>query len=72
MNSSPEIPCLKRDIHKKFKTILDGRSAIIISHRFSTVIMADHSYVPEQGRIAGPLNCRVKIRFIASVLKITD
>jgi len=53
MNSSPEIPCLKRDIHKKFKTIIDGRLSIIISHRFSTVIMADHSYMPEQGRIVG-------------------
>jgi ABC-type branched-subunit amino acid transport system ATPase component len=59
MNSSLEIPCLKREIHKKFKTIIDGRSAIIISHRFSTVIMADHIYVLEQGRaVNSPLPLR--------------
>jgi ATP-binding cassette, subfamily B, bacterial len=39
-------------IFGKFKTIIDGRSAIIISHRFSTVLMADHIYVLEKGRIA--------------------
>ncbi|HOX36061.1 MAG TPA: ABC transporter ATP-binding protein [Methanoregulaceae archaeon] len=40
------------DIFGKFKTIIQGRSAILISHRFSTVLMADHIYVLENGRIA--------------------
>jgi len=39
------------DIFGKFKTIIGERSAILISHRFSTVLMADHIYVLEQGRI---------------------
>jgi len=39
------------EIFGKFKTIMDGRSAILISHRFSTVMMADHIYVMDRGRI---------------------
>jgi ATP-binding cassette subfamily B protein len=38
-------------IFGKFRQIIDGRSAILVSHRFSTVLMADHIYVLEQGRI---------------------
>jgi ATP-binding cassette, subfamily B, bacterial len=39
------------EIFGKFKSIIEGRSAILISHRFSTVMMADHIYVMDQGRI---------------------
>jgi len=39
------------DIFRKFREIVDGRSAILISHRFSTVLMADHIYVLDQGAI---------------------
>jgi ATP-binding cassette, subfamily B, bacterial len=38
-------------VHEEFCTLLDGRSAILISHRFSTVQMADFIYVLEEGRI---------------------
>lgn len=40
------------EIFAKFRMILEGRSAILISHRFSTLLRADHIYVLEQGRIA--------------------
>jgi ATP-binding cassette, subfamily B, bacterial len=38
-------------VHEEFCTLLDGRSGILISHRFSTVQMADFIYVLEEGRI---------------------
>ena len=38
-------------IFSRFKQLLDGRSAIIISHRFSAVRMADRIVVMEEGRI---------------------
>ncbi len=34
-----------------FKELLEGRSAILVSHRFSTVRLADRIYVLEHGRI---------------------
>ena len=34
-----------------FRELLEGRSAILISHRLSTVKMADRIYVMENGRI---------------------
>ncbi len=40
------------DIFKKFKTLLNGKSAILISHRFSTIKMADRIFVLENGMIA--------------------
>ena len=40
------------EVFKKFRQMLDGRTAILISHRFSTVRMADSIYVLENGRIA--------------------
>jgi ATP-binding cassette subfamily B protein len=39
------------DVFKKFRQLAAGRTAILISHRFSTVRMADRIYVLEDGRI---------------------
>ena len=39
------------EIFRRFKQLLQGRSAILISHRFSTVRMADRILVLENGRI---------------------
>jgi len=39
------------ELFKHFRQVLQGRSAVLISHRFSTVQMADYIYVLDQGRI---------------------
>jgi len=39
------------DIYKRFKELTRGKIVILISHRFSTVRMADHIIVMEGGRI---------------------
>lgn len=39
------------EVFKTFRRLLNGRTAVLISHRFSTVRMADHIYVLEEGRI---------------------
>ena len=39
------------EVFHKFRQLSEGRTAIIISHRFSTVRMADHIYVMNDGRI---------------------
>jgi len=39
------------EVFKRFRQLLDGRSAILISHRFSTVRMADRIYVFHEGRV---------------------
>jgi len=39
------------EVFEKFHQLAKGRSAILISHRLSTVKMADHIYVLEKGRI---------------------
>lgn len=39
------------EVFEKFRQLTKGRSAILISHRLSTVKMADHIYVLEKGRI---------------------
>jgi ATP-binding cassette subfamily B protein len=39
------------DFYQKFRTIARGRMAVIISHRFSTVRMADRIYVLDKGRL---------------------
>ena len=44
-------PLAEEDLFRNLREILDGRSAILISHRFSTVQMADRIYVMEKGRI---------------------
>ncbi len=44
-------PLAEAELFREFRALLDGRSAILISHRFSTVQMADRIYVLDQGRI---------------------
>ena len=44
-------PLAEAALFREFRGLLDGRSAILISHRFSTVQMADCIYVLDQGRI---------------------
>ena len=39
------------EVFKEFRKLAEGRTAVIISHRFSTVRMADRIYVLEDGRI---------------------
>jgi len=39
------------EVFKNFRQLLDGRSAILISHRFSTVRMADRIFVFDKGKI---------------------
>lgn len=39
------------EVFKNFRHLLDGRSAILISHRFSTVRMADRIFVFDEGKI---------------------
>ncbi|MBW1701968.1 MAG: ABC transporter ATP-binding protein [Deltaproteobacteria bacterium] len=39
------------EVFRRFRQLLDGRSAVLISHRFSTVRMADRIYMLEHGRI---------------------
>lgn len=40
------------EIFQRFKKLLSGRSALLISHRFSTVRMADRIFVMEDGKFA--------------------
>jgi ATP-binding cassette, subfamily B, bacterial len=39
------------EIFNRFRELVRGRTAVIISHRFSTVLLADHIYVIDKGRI---------------------
>ncbi len=39
------------DVFQSFRQLVEGRTAVLISHRFSTVRMADRIFVLEQGRI---------------------
>jgi ATP-binding cassette, subfamily B, bacterial len=39
------------EVFSKFRKLVEGKSAILISHRFSTVRMADYIYVLDGGRI---------------------
>ncbi|MGB6970684.1 MAG: ABC transporter ATP-binding protein, partial [Desulfobulbales bacterium] len=41
----------ENEVFKNFRQLLDGRSAVLISHRFSTVKMADRIFVFDAGRI---------------------
>jgi ATP-binding cassette subfamily B protein len=49
--SSSLDPLAEADLFRNFRALLNGRSAILISHRFSTVQMANCIYVMDQGRI---------------------
>ena len=42
---------VEQEIFQSFRTLLEGRSALLISHRFSTVRMADLICVLDEGRI---------------------
>ena len=44
-------PLAEEELFLHFRTLIQGRSAILISHRFSTVQMADCIYVIDKGRI---------------------
>jgi ATP-binding cassette subfamily B protein len=39
------------DIFARFRVLAEGKTTIFISHRFSTVRLADRIFVLEQGRI---------------------
>jgi ATP-binding cassette, subfamily B, bacterial len=39
------------EIFCHFRELVKGRTAVLVSHRFSTVLLADHIYVFEQGKI---------------------
>ncbi len=44
-------PKAEYEVFKQFRELLQGQSAILISHRLSTVRMADRIYVVDKGRI---------------------
>jgi ATP-binding cassette subfamily B protein len=44
-------PKAEAGVFEKFRELLDGRTAILISHRLSTVRMADRIYVLQEGRV---------------------
>ena len=44
-------PLAEAELFSHFRQAIHGRSAVLISHRFSTVQMADHIYVLDKGRV---------------------
>jgi ATP-binding cassette subfamily B protein len=44
-------PKAEYEVFMKFRDLLEGRTAILISHRLSTVRMADHIYVLNDGQV---------------------
>ncbi|MBN2106765.1 MAG: ABC transporter ATP-binding protein [Deltaproteobacteria bacterium] len=44
-------PLAEEELFRQFRSMIAGRSAILISHRFTTVQLADYIYVLEQGKI---------------------
>jgi ATP-binding cassette subfamily B protein len=44
-------PLAEAELFRHFRRAIQGRSAVLISHRFSTVQMADYIYVLNQGRV---------------------
>lgn len=44
-------PLAEAELFRQFRELIQGKSAILISHRFTTVKMADYIYVIDQGRI---------------------
>ena len=45
-------PLAEAELFDQFRRLIQGRSGVLISHRFSTVRMADTIYVLEKGRIS--------------------
>lgn len=41
----------ERDVFQRIRELTAGRAAVLISHRFSTVRMADHIYVLREGKV---------------------
>lgn len=41
----------EHELFASLRTVLAGRSALVVSHRFSTVRTADRIYVLESGRV---------------------
>jgi ATP-binding cassette subfamily B protein len=48
--SSSFDPMAEAELIRQFRALLGGRSAIVTSHRLSTVQMADRIYVVDRGR----------------------
>ena len=44
-------PRAEYELFQDFKRVLEGRAALLISHRFSSVRLADRIYVMHEGRI---------------------
>ncbi|MBM3332049.1 ABC transporter ATP-binding protein [candidate division WOR-3 bacterium] len=44
-------PLAEEELFRHFRQAIHGRGAVLISHRFSTVQMADHIYVLDKGRV---------------------
>ena len=44
-------PLAEAELFREFRKLIQGKSAILISHRFSTVQMADYIYVMDKGSI---------------------
>lgn len=44
-------PRAEHELFADVRRVLDGRSALLISHRYSSVRLADHIYVMDQGRV---------------------
>jgi ATP-binding cassette subfamily B protein len=44
-------PEAEHEVFEKFRQLIEGQTAILISHRLSTVKMADHIYFLEDGKI---------------------
>ncbi len=44
-------PLAEAELFQHFRYLIEGKSAILISHRFSTVQMADYIYVMDKGKI---------------------
>ena len=45
-------PLAEAEVFEHFRRVIQGRSAVLVSHRFSTVKMADYIYVLDHGRVA--------------------
>ncbi len=44
-------PLAEAEVFEHFRRVIEGRSAVLVSHRFSTVRMADYIYVLDHGRV---------------------
>lgn len=44
-------PKAEYEVFNKFRELIQDQAAVLITHRLSTVKMADHIYVMEQGKI---------------------